>query len=128
MTAALTTAHQTGATDMFNVKTRPREDTDIAGVLPEEMEKLRCIFETVATVERVVLYGSRAQGTHRAGSDIDLTLQGNHITTQQLLEICSEVDDLLLPYEVDLSIFDHIDNKALIDHINRVGKTIFNRR
>ncbi len=100
---------------------------DIPGILPEEQQKLGAIFGECSFVERVVLYGSRAKMDYRDGSDIDLTLKGTQITTQQLLELCSRIDDLLLPYEVDLSIFDHIDHKELIDHIHRVGKVIFER-
>lgn len=100
---------------------------DIAGVHRDEQESLKSIFDEVGSVKSVVLYGSRAKGNYRNGSDIDLTLTGNQLTTQQLLDICSKVDDLLLPYQVDLSILDHIANTALIDHIHREGKVIFMR-
>jgi len=100
---------------------------DIAGVRRDEQESLKSIFDEVDSVKSVILYGSRAKGTHRDGSDIDLVLKGNGITTQQLLDICSKVDELLMPYQVDLSIFGDIDNKALVDHIDRVGKVIFMR-
>ena len=73
----------------------------------------------------MILYGSRAKETHRPGSDIDLTLKGNTLTTGWLMDLASKIDDLLLPDEVDLSIFEHIDNPNLIDHINRVGKVVF---
>lgn len=100
---------------------------DIPGVLPEELQRLEKIFHDVRAVESVVLYGSRAKGTQRNGSDIDLVIKGADIASQQLLDICWKIDDLLLPYKVDLSIYDHIDNKALIDHINRIGRVIFER-
>jgi predicted nucleotidyltransferase len=97
----------------------------IAGLLPEETKKLLEVFETEPSVGKVLLYGSRAKGTHRPGSDIDLTLKGPGLTTGQLMDLSSKIDDLLLPYEVDLSIFEHIDNSDLMDHINRVGKVVF---
>lgn len=100
---------------------------DIAGLLPGEQEKLRRVFETEPAISEVILYGSRAKGTHRPGSDIDLTLKGSRLSTGQLMDLLSTIDDLLLPYEMDLSIFDHIDNRELIDHINRVGKVVFCR-
>lgn len=100
---------------------------NILGLLPEEQHGLKAIFDGFSSVNNVVLYGSRAKGTHRKGSDIDITLKGDDITTQQLLDMCSKVDDLLMPYKVDLSIFSDIDNKSLIEHINRVGKVIFER-
>lgn len=98
---------------------------DIAGLWPEEMDRLHSIFSNERSVSKVLLYGSRAKGTHRPGSDIDLTLVGRDLTVTHLLDLASKIDDLLLPYEVDLSIFEHIDNRALVEHINRVGKVVF---
>lgn len=83
------------------------------------------IFADNPKIDKVVLYGSRAKGTFRNGSDIDLTLYGQDLTLQDLNYLEQEIDDLLLPYKVDLSIFSHIDNPDLIDHIQRVGKTFF---
>ena len=76
-------------------------------------------------VEQVILYGSRAKGNYTACSDIDLTLAGKEINLNLLNIITSKLDDLLLPYMIDASIFSHIDNADLIDHINRVGKVFY---
>jgi uncharacterized protein len=99
--------------------------SEIAGLFPEETQKLLEVFEAEPSVSKVILYGSRAKGTYREGSDIDLTLKGEALTTDQLLDLAAKIDDLLLPYEVDLSVFDHIDNPELVDHVNRVGKVVF---
>ncbi len=63
-------------------------------------------------------------GKHREGSDIDLALFGN-IDLQTLNRISLELDDLLLPYEIDLSAFRQIENPDLIEHIERVGKPFY---
>ena len=99
--------------------------TAIPGLTFEDMQKLALAFEVEAEVTEVILYGSRAKGTHRPGSDIDLTLKGNALTTGGVMDLSVKIDDLLLPYKVDLSIFEHIENKDLVDHINRIGKVIF---
>ena len=98
---------------------------DIAGISSESMNRLESVFKDELTVSEVILYGSRAKGNYRPGSDIDMTLKGHALTTKLLLSLLSEIDDLLLPYEIDLSIYEHIDNLDLIDHINRVGKVVF---
>jgi len=56
-------------------------------------------------VEQGVLYGSRAKGNFKPGSDIDLTLRGDGLTLSLLGDIDAALDDLLLPYEIDLSIY-----------------------
>jgi len=91
------------------------------------IEKLRAVFQSFAQVERVILYGSRAKGTYRMGSDIDLTVEGEGLSLQQLLAMESQIDELLLPWMVDLSLKDRIDNPALLDHIARVGVTFYER-
>lgn len=83
------------------------------------------IFSENPKVDKVILYGSRAKGTFRDGSDIDLTLYGKNLTLHDLNQLEQKIDDLLLPYQLDLSIFSHIDNPALVEHIQRVGKTFF---
>ena len=71
------------------------------------------------------IYGSRAKGNFHQGSDIDLTIIGNQVTHQQLLHIESDIDDLSLPYKIDLSLFHQIDNRDLVGHIERLGKTFY---
>lgn len=97
---------------------------NIAGINKNDMAKLESVFDGEPRVAEVILYGSRAKGTYQPGSDIDLTLKGEGLTTRWLMSLSAKIDDLLLPYEVDLSIFEHIDNSDLINHINRVGKVI----
>ena len=99
--------------------------TDIAGIVFADMQKLQSVFDREPLVLEVILYGSRAKGTHRPGSDIDLTLKGEGLSTGWLMELSAKIDDLLLPYEVDLSILAHIDNDELLEHIKRVGKVVF---
>lgn len=97
--------------------------------LPSHM--LRRILATLAAfpcIRRATVYGSRAKGTSRQGSDIDMTVEGLNLNTGELNRVATSLDDLLLPYQIDLSIHDHIDNVALRDHIDRVGVVIFERR
>lgn len=85
------------------------------------IDAINHVFAAYPAIEKAILYGSRAKGTYRPGSDIDLTIVGPSVTDQQMLEIETRLDDLLLPYTIDLSSFHAIHNPDLIDHINRVG-------
>ena len=97
------------------------------GLKEHTIEKMNGVFAQFPEVEKVMLYGSRAKGTYRPGSDIDLTLMGSALNLKTLFRIETELDDLLLPYMIDLSIFEHIDNPDLLDHIRRVGKVFYQR-
>lgn len=79
-------------------------------------------------MEKAILYGSRAKGNYKNGSDIDLTLHGGaSLTLDVLYKIINELDDLLLPYTIDLSILNDIGDPDLIEHIQRVGVTFYAR-
>ena len=98
------------------------------GLKDEVIEKINRVFAAYPEVEEVVLYGSRAKGSQRPGSDIDLTLKGLTLNLQILNRISRDLDDLLLPYTFDLSIFHQIENSDLIDHIKRVGKVFYREK
>ena len=98
------------------------------GLKKHTIEKMNSVFAQFPAVEQVVLYGSRAKGTYQPSSDIDLTVLGPALDLRTLFRIETELDDLLLPYMIDLSIFDHIDNPDLIAHIKRVGKIFYQRQ
>lgn len=92
-----------------------------------DITRIREVFARFPDVDKAVLYGSRAMGTHKTGSDIDLTLYGEKLTLEQLAVIAPELDDLLLPYTIDLSIFALLNNVGLCEHISRVGKVFYER-
>lgn len=64
-------------------------------------------------------------GNFREGSDIDLVIKGEGLFLSDLLKIETEIDELLLPYKVDLCLYSQIENHELIQHIQRVGKSFY---
>jgi uncharacterized protein len=88
------------------------------------MDALQTVFKQHLKIEKVILYGSRAKGNYRTASDIDLCLEGNALTLKDLLAIDNQLDDLLLPWTIDLSLKHQIDNPELLKHIERVGIVI----
>ncbi|KAF5414806.1 MAG: hypothetical protein C5S49_06605 [Candidatus Methanogaster sp.] len=97
------------------------------GLKETTINRINTVFSRYPDIEQVVIYGSRAKGNYRNGSDIDLTLIGDALSHAQLNRIETQIDDLLLPYSVDLSLFKHIDNVNLIDHIQRIEIVFYQR-
>ncbi|MBV5341445.1 MAG: nucleotidyltransferase domain-containing protein [Deltaproteobacteria bacterium] len=91
------------------------------------VEKIQGVLASHPEVERAVLYGSRAKGNYKTGSDIDLTMYGDDLNHTLLLKILDELDDLLLPWMIDLSIFSQIGSDSLREHIERVGVVFYER-
>lgn len=97
------------------------------GLSDTTIEKICAVLSRHPSVEKAVLYGSRAKGTFKPGSDIDLSLHGTTITVDEMGDIDSELDDLLLPYTFDLLIFDTLKHVSLREHIERIGKIFYQR-
>jgi len=95
------------------------------GLTDKTLSQITAVLASHPEVETAILYGSRAKGNYRTGSDIDLTLTGNSLTLETLSRIDNALDELLLPYSFDISILSQIDNPQLLEHIARVGKTIY---
>ncbi|MDP8206731.1 MAG: nucleotidyltransferase domain-containing protein [Candidatus Electryonea clarkiae] len=96
--------------------------SDRFGLKEATIQKICTVFTHFPQIEQAIIYGSRAKGNYKKGSDIDLTLHGgDDLTLQVLYQIMDEIDELLLPYTIDLSIYLNINDQDLIDHIRRVG-------
>lgn len=96
--------------------------------LPDETRlAMQRVFARYPEIQKVVIYGSRAKGNYRPGSDIDLTLLGEAIDNTILSKVLVDLDDLNTPYLMDVSIFKQLSSADLIEHIARVGQVFYNR-
>lgn len=94
---------------------------DLFGLDESTRRKVKQVLDQHHDIDEVVIYGSRAKGNYRPGSDIDISLKGEGLTLEKLNQIVHEIDDLDLPYRFDISIYQQIDNIELVEHIDRVG-------
>lgn len=97
------------------------------GLSQATLDKLNSVFLQHKSISSVLVYGSRAKGNYRPGSDIDLTIKGDALEFAELMQIEDQIDDLFLPYTVDLSQYAQLSNIDLIEHIDRVGMVIYDR-
>ncbi|MFH1076407.1 MAG: nucleotidyltransferase domain-containing protein [Pseudomonadota bacterium] len=97
-----------------------------SGLEESDIEAICAVLARYPLVEKAILYGSRAMGNFKNGSDIDLTLIGGEcLTLDVLYRIMDDIDDLLLPYTFDLSILSYITDSDVLEHIQRVGITFY---
>jgi len=97
------------------------------GLTPEQMALLQQAFKKHPEVDAVKLYGSRAKGNFHERSDVDLVLIGTGIDRFLVADILLDLADTDLPYTVDLQNYSEIKNRALVEHIDRVGLLIYER-
>lgn len=97
------------------------------GLSAETIKSIVEIFSSYVQIEAALIYGSRAKGNFKPGSDIDIALKGPELNLNLLNKISLDLDDLLLPYTFDISLYHQIDNPDLIEHIERVKKCIYKK-
>ncbi|MGB9499510.1 MAG: nucleotidyltransferase domain-containing protein [Dissulfuribacterales bacterium] len=97
------------------------------GLKEDIIKQINDLFAKYPQIKKAVIYGSRAKGNFKKGSDIDLTLEGAGLNLSVINSLLNELDDLLLPYTFDVSIFKQISNVGLVEHIERVGKVFYDK-
>jgi|ERR1017187_1773588 predicted nucleotidyltransferase len=95
------------------------------GLKQRDILKINNVFAGYPHISKAIVYGSRAKGNYKNGSDIDLVLVGDLLNSAELNKIHNALDDLLLPYTFDLAIYSKIDNPDLLEHIKRVGMVFY---
>jgi predicted nucleotidyltransferase len=98
------------------------------GLKEKTITDINHVFKKYPQISNAILYGSRAKGNYRPNSDIDLSLKGENLDLTLLLKVENELDDLLLPYKVDLTIYHRLENPDLVAHIDRVGLMFYDKR
>lgn len=96
------------------------------GLKQDHIDLIQAVFVQYPQIERAIVYGSRAKGNYKPGSDIDLTIVGD-LDYSNLMKLENQLDDLLLPYKIDLSLYHNINHPELLDHIKRVGKVFYEK-
>ncbi|MBI4946131.1 MAG: restriction endonuclease subunit S [Bacteroidetes bacterium] len=97
------------------------------GLSDKVITKIQEVFESIAKVDKAFVFGSRAKGNFKEGSDIDIAIKGQEINFKDILFLTGKLDDLNLPYKIDLINYHTIKEPALVEHIDRVGIEFYSR-
>ncbi|MDR2642667.1 MAG: nucleotidyltransferase domain-containing protein [Planctomycetaceae bacterium] len=98
------------------------------GLKQQHIDAICACFADFPAIHEVIIYGSRAKGNYKNGSDIDLTIVDGNLSLSNLMRLENTIDNLMLPYKFDLSLKRKITNPDLIDHINRVGQVFYQKK
>lgn len=96
------------------------------GLKDGDIETIIAVLKKYSQVEQALIFGSRAKGNYKPGSDVDIVLKGDvyDITTEISFSLNEES---ILPYKFDVLDYNSISNENLIDHINRVGIVFYEK-
>jgi predicted nucleotidyltransferase len=98
------------------------------GLKQRDMDHLQGAFKQLPEIEQVLVFGSRAKGNSKSGSDVDLVLKGADVTDKTVSRLRVMIDELPLPYFFDILDFAAIENKDLLDHIDRVSEILYEKK
>ncbi len=97
------------------------------GLTERDVKTITDAFAAFPEIKEVVLFGSRAKGNFRKGSDIDLAVMNAEVSPKVITALISRFQESSLPYRVDLVYFPELTNPDLMDHIRRVGIRIYKK-
>lgn len=101
------------------------EENRRAGLTTAMVDAIGSIIAVDARVRKVILFGSRAKGSGREGSDIDLAVYGDALDRNDAARWADELEEALFPWSVDVVVVDNEVDPDLRAHIDRVGRVIF---
>ena len=95
------------------------------GLSEAVINDLRRVFSDFSEIERVLIFGSRAKGTFKDGSDIDLAVVAPTLTEQRFAALWNAIDDLPIVFKIDLLHWDRLSNQVLKEASSQQGIQIF---
>lgn len=98
------------------------------GLSNRDMASIFTILRNYSEVRTVLIFGSRAKGSFKSGSDIDLAIMDENVSEETLIRIQSSFKESSLPYFVDILNFQALQHTDLKDHITRVGVPFYERK
>jgi len=101
----------------------------VYGLSEQDINEILKAFGLFPQIDQAVLFGSRAKGNYKSGSDVDIALKGEGIEHSCVAGLSSILnEESSLPYYFDIVHFEQITEPELVQHIERVGKVIYVRK
>lgn len=97
------------------------------GLSQTVIDGITTVLSHFPNIDKAILFGSRAKGTHKSGSDIDLAVEGSHLDWKAVGKLYDALDDLFLPYRFSIIVHDQNTDPEVEAHIQRVGIVLFQR-
>lgn len=98
------------------------------GLSDKSLQVIRDLLKHYPQIEKCIVFGSRAMGNEKKGSDIDLAVVGQEVTAATVLDLTASLNERLpLPYHFDVVAYSIIENRALREHIDRYGKIFYEK-
>jgi predicted nucleotidyltransferase len=98
------------------------------GLSKMQLQLILCVIDNFEEIEKALIFGSRATEKYKPGSDIDLALIGDKLTSLLINRVSSALDDLPLPFMFDVINYHELNNQLLKKKIDDEGKLLYERK
>src|SRR5699024_12063771 len=96
------------------------------GLTNRDIHDIEIALKQFPEIDKVILFGSRALGNYKHGSDVDLAIVGNKITHRTIAGLHDALNEVYpLPYMFDIVHYDTLTNENLKGHNDKFGKALF---
>lgn len=96
------------------------------GITDKTYQMLLDTFSKFPEIKEVLIFGSRAKGNYKNGSDIDLAVKGGEVGPCLIFRLKSLFNSRLsIPYKVDVVGYDYLEHQGLKEHVDRIGRVIY---
>ena len=98
------------------------------GLIDRDFLYINAAIQEFPEIEEVILFGSRAKGNYKKGSDVDIAIKGDRITYEIIVRFADCLnEEKPLPYFFDVVYYEAIAKPMLKADIDRVGVNLKER-
>ena len=99
------------------------------GLKSQDIEFIMKTISEFPEIEKAVIFGSRAKGNYKPGSDIDIAVYGENVSFSTISKLHAILEEESpMPYFIDIFDYTHSDSSDLKGHVDRVGITIYQKK
>lgn len=99
------------------------------GLIDRDIRYIMEVLQKFDEIETAIIFGSRAMGNYKKGSDIDIAILGKQVTDSTIYKLDDYLNQVYpIPYFFDIINYSSIKNSKLIEHINKEGKIIYSKK
>ncbi|MBN1337935.1 MAG: nucleotidyltransferase domain-containing protein [Bacteroidales bacterium] len=97
------------------------------GLTQRDMDTISSILFEYPEITEVHIFGSRAKGNRKPGSDIDLAIVNTGVSERTIRHLKADFEDSSLPYKVDIVDINETIHPELKEHVQRVGVAFYKK-
>lgn len=95
------------------------------GLNQADIKRIAAAIKQFPEIDDAVIFGSRAKGTYKKASDVDLAIKGRAVTSETIKRLNFLLnEELPLPYFFDVVHYESLESQQLVEHIDRVGMSM----